>query len=346
MKAKVSVIIPVYNAERYLAECIESLMKQSLQECEFLFIDDGSTDRSAGLIETYAGQDRRIQLIRQDNQGVSAARNTGLRVASGEYVGFVDADDYIEPDMMAVLYEAAGQYAGDVVISNFESEIEGHWVQTSYPFLTNRLLDREFVRKEILPYFLRSDQLNSVWNKLYRNQLIQDCGAAFPDKVALGEDGIFNMRVFCHASNAVYLDYCGYHYREVDGSATRNIIGKDYFQRALEVYLTDVPEMKAIPLSREEIRKLKAVRLVHSVMSYVYLYFQAAQKVSFKARFAYVSRMIANPHVQEALAFYADEKAGKLGRYDRWLLEAIRGRSAISLYCITSYSKLRSAANK
>ncbi|MES9697320.1 glycosyltransferase [Bacillus sp. JJ927] len=102
-----SVIIPVYNAEKYITQCIESLLNQTLRECEFIFINDGSTDNSEKIIEDYKKINDRITLINQENQGVSIARNRGLDVSTGEYVGFVDADDYIEKDMYEMLYNAA-----------------------------------------------------------------------------------------------------------------------------------------------------------------------------------------------------------------------------------------------
>src|SRR6476646_4070363 len=98
MSQKVSVIIPVYNAGKYITRCIESLLNQTLQECEFIFINDGSIDDSREIIEGYKQVDDRIILINQVNQGVSIARNKGLYLAAGEYVGFVDADDCIEKD--------------------------------------------------------------------------------------------------------------------------------------------------------------------------------------------------------------------------------------------------------
>jgi glycosyltransferase involved in cell wall biosynthesis len=241
MSLKVSVIIPVYNAEKYINQCIESLINQTLQECEFIFINDGSKDESQQIIENYQKLDVRIKLINQENQGVSIARNVGLRIAKGEYIGFVDADDFIEKKMYEILYTTAKQNDSDVIISNFESEIEGHKINTKYPFPIEVTLNNDYINEEILPYFLKEDNLNTGCNKIYKNKVIRENNLKFPEKVPLGEDGLFNMCFFSFADTMKYIDYTGYFYREVEGSATRNITGMDYFNRAIEVYNMKVP---------------------------------------------------------------------------------------------------------
>ena len=195
------------------------------------------------IIDEFKKKDSRIILINQENQGVSIARNNGLKVASGEYVGFVDADDYIEKDMYEKLYNSARENDCDIVVSNFESEIDGHKVITRYPFPINISLQKDFIEQEILPYFIMSDDLNTACNKIYKNKMIKENKVKFPEKIALGEDGMFNMQAFSYASSIKYIDYTGYHYREVIGSATRDISKKDYFKRALEVYTSELPQI-------------------------------------------------------------------------------------------------------
>lgn len=341
MPIKVSVIVPVYNAEKYLIPCLDSLVSQSLHECEFIFINDGSRDQSSTIIENYAEKDTRIKLIHQENQGVSMARNKGLDAAVGEYVGFVDADDFVEKDMFSTLYSTAQVENYDVVISNFESEIEGRKVVTQYPFPTDTRLPREYIECEILCFFLKSDQLNTACNKLYRRKVIQEFGVSFPEKVALGEDGMFNILFFSHAACAIYIDYSGYHYREVLGSATRNVLEKDYFKRALEVYTWSIPNMVEKYIGSAKTKQLKSIKLIHSVMSYIYIYLASSSELSLISRLRYVSRMINNPYVREALPHYYSEVYEALSRYEKFIVDMIRKRSTIGLYCGTTYSKFR-----
>lgn len=341
MSIKVSVVIPVYNAEKYLTECIESLLNQTLKQCEFIFVNDGSNDKSNQMINDYKKKDSRIILINQENQGVSIARNNGLKVASGEYVGFVDADDYIESDMYETLFLSAKQDDCDVIISNFESEMEGRKSITNYHFPHERVLDKAYIKHALLPYFLKTDHFNSVVNKLYRNKLIKEKCIQFPEKVALGEDGLFNIRLFSHAIRIKYIHYCGYHYREVAGSATRNVLEKDYFQRALEVYYMEIPEIDHAIGDKLKIKELKSIKLINSVMSLVHLYLTPSNELGIIDRYRYVKNMISHQEVRIALTIYFKEYQSMLGRYEEFILKMIKKRYTLGLYCATAYSRFR-----
>ncbi|MGO4543323.1 glycosyltransferase family 2 protein [Paenibacillus sp. 2TAB23] len=341
MRIKISVIIPVFNAEPYLAKCIESLLNQTVHECEFIFINDGSVDNSVSVIERYKQIDARVVLLEQYNQGVSAARNKGLQAAKGDYIGFVDADDYIEADMYESLYHTALKEDCDIVLSNFESEIDGHAVLTAYPFPVNQVLNKAYISQEVLPFFIKSDELNTACNKLYRRSLLQDQGVQFPLQVALGEDGVFNMAAFSHADRFVYMDYTGYHYREIIGSATRNIIQKDYFQRALDVYHVELPSHFKAILAEESISRLKAIKLIHNVMAYVHIYFKPTASLSVSKQIQYIQTMIGAEEVRKALPIYKKEMKLTLNRYQKVLLYFISNRSWIGIYFITAYSRFR-----
>jgi glycosyltransferase involved in cell wall biosynthesis len=339
MSIKVSVIIPVYNAEKYLEKCIESLVNQTLQECELIFVNDGSSDGSKKIIEKYKELYNGIILINQENQGVSMARNNGLNIAQGEYIGFVDADDFIESDMYEVLYLAAKKDNSDVLISNIESEIEGIKVITKYPFKSEVLLNKYYIEQYILPYFIKTDNLNTAVNKLYKNTIIKANNIRFPERITLGEDGIFNMEFFIFASNMKYINYTGYHYREITGSATRNFSQKDYFNRSLEVYKFALPKTYEQKICHANIQQLRAMKLINNVMSYIYIYFLPTNEISLVKRYKYIKKMIRNHHVREALAIYENEV--KLGKYEKLLLMLIKRKSTIGLYFATTYSRLK-----
>ncbi|HDR3888937.1 MULTISPECIES: glycosyltransferase [Bacillus] len=341
MNRNVSVIIPVYNAGKYITRCIESLLNQVLHNCEFIFINDGSTDNSVEIIEKYRALDDRIILINQKNQGVSIARNQGLLIANGEYIGFVDADDYVEADMYETLYNSAKQSNCDVIISNLRSEIEGHKVTIEYPFPTNIVLKKEYINKEILPYFLKSDNLNTAVNKIYKNSIITKNNVKFPEKVALGEDGMFNIQFFSNATNMEYIDYTGYYYRDVAGSATRDISKKDYFKRAVEVYNMELPKIYIEKVDKAKIRELKSRKFINSVISYVYIYFEPSKEIRFSERYEYIKNMICNKYVREALPLYCEVTYSKLGRYEKFLINMIKRKSTVGLYFAVSYSRLR-----
>ncbi len=341
MEVKVSVIVPVYNAERYLPACVESLLGQTLGACEFIFINDGSTDRSRQIIEAYQAKDKRIVLLNQTNQGVSSARNHGIRVAAGQYIGFVDADDTVELDMYERLYQAAVDASCDVVLSNVESELEGQMLVTAYPFATHRVLSRKDIEEDVLPYFLKAEDLNTACNKLYNKQLIDAYRIEFPAGVALGEDGMFNISFFSRANSMVYIDYIGYHYKEVAGSATRNIVEKDYFRRALEVYKQEAPMIYRELLGTSEIERLKSIKFINSVKSYIYIYLAAYREITSHRGYQYVKRMISHDEVQKALRVYEQECGHTLGRYEKLLLFMVKHQWMLGVYGLITYSKFR-----
>lgn len=343
MRIKVSVIIPVYNAEKYISSCIESLLGQTLPECEFIFINDGSIDHSKQIIERYMEFDERIKLVNQKNQGVSAARNQGLSIASGEYIGFVDADDYIEEDMYEKLYDSAKKSNCDIVMTNFESEMDGQKFITKYPFPVDCVLGRSYIEQNLLPYFLKADNLNAVWNKLYKCKIIIDFRIGFPEKLVLGEDAMFIMHFFSHAKTMKYIDYTGYHYREVEGSATRDIACKDYFHSALEVYKAQLPQSYLDKLEKEKIRVLKSTKLINSVMSYIHVYFVPSKGLSFRKRYRYVKDMIGNKYVHESLPLYCLENYSNLRLYERLIIRMIKRKFTLGLYCAATYSRLRNS---
>ncbi|WP_438434857.1 glycosyltransferase family 2 protein [Gorillibacterium sp. sgz500922] len=343
----VSIVVPVYNAERYLAECLDSLLNQTLAACEFICVDDGSQDASPAILDAYRQRDGRIRVIRQDNAGVSAARNRGLAEVRGAFIGFADADDTVRPDYFERLYRTAAADGCDIVVSTFASEQEGRIVQARYPFPADAPMDREAVHRDVLPYFLREDNLNAVWTKLYRTELIHRHRVRFPVGVALGEDARFNLEAFAHAASVRFLDYLGYRYRDVPGSATRNILAKDYFARALDVYETRLPAFEAATgLPEDSLRRQKAVKLIHSVQSYIYLYFTPTPGVPFRRRFAYVRRMVGHAKVKEALALYWAEKYPAAGRYERCVLWLMKRRLTAGLYAASAYSRMRNNGNR
>lgn len=342
---KVSIIIPVYNVESYLPTCLDSLIAQTLCECEFIFVNDGSTDHSRSVIERYQIKDERIKLINQPNSGVSEARNAGLKAAIGEYVGFVDADDWVEADMYRILYSAAAEGNYDMVFSNFYIELNGTKREISCPFPTGIHLDRDYITNEILPLYLESDDFNSICNKLFRKKLLDDYVIRLAKGVALGEDGLFNMEVLYHSHNVTYVDYSGYHYRERPGSATRNAARTDYFSRAIEVYHSSPPVDIERIIDPDRVKIKKAIKLIRSVISFIHVYFMPDTDLSFWQKYRQVHTILGHAAIREALPAYEEHHGGRLGRYDRVILLMMKARITIGLYGLTAYSRYRNKPN-
>ena len=335
----ISVIIPVYNAEKYLEECIKSLLSQSLYNCEFIFVNDGSNDNSVDIIRSYIKKDKRIILINQKNKGVSQARNTGIINAKGECIGFVDSDDYVDSDMYKELYKQMQNEKCEVIISNFEEELNGNKYIRKCSLKENKVLDKNYIENEILPFLVREDSLNTVCNKLYKKSIIDENNIRFPKGLPLGEDGIFNMIYFSKCNSCKYIDYTGYHYREVHGSATRNLNKHDYFQRELDVYNFDLEKLIDIP-QNIDIKSLKSVKLINNIKSNIYIYFEKNQGKSIFYKCTYIKNIVNKKEIKEALEIYLSN-VNITGRYEKLFLFCMKNKLTILLYILCIYSKIR-----
>lgn len=169
-KALISVIIPVYKVEKYVEKCIQSVINQTYENLQIILVDDGSPDNCGKICDEYAKKDHRIEVIHKSNGGLSDARNKGLEIAKGEYIGFVDSDDYIEADMYEVLYNLLKQYNADVSICNFYTVSQG---KISIKNAENGI--KEYNRIEILKEILLDKNIQSyAWNKLYKKELFDE----------------------------------------------------------------------------------------------------------------------------------------------------------------------------
>lgn len=212
MGALLSIVVPVYNGSAFLPRCLESLLGQTYRELEIICVDDGSTDNSLETLQHYAAQDSRMKVIHQENAGVSAARNAGLDAATGEYVTFVDADDWVEPDTYEKVLAA---FSDSVDLVCFGVDVEG--VDDSGLEEYCRLLSDGPTPPS--PNCIAG--MNAcVWNKVYRHSIIQAHDMRFPEGQAYGEDDAF---IFCYAAvicgEIVGIQCRGYHYVLHEGSA-------------------------------------------------------------------------------------------------------------------------------
>lgn len=341
MKPKVSIIVPIYNCEKYLDEAIESLLNQSIRECEFILVNDGSTDKSLEIANKYKSLDSRVKVIDKINQGVSVARNSGVEVAEGQYIGFIDGDDWIDPNMYKTLYDVATKNSLDLVISDFEQELDGKKIINKLDIRSNSIINKEDIINQILPQFLQHEKLNTVCNKLFKREIIQRFNIMFPKGVALGEDRFFNVNYFSHIKSLIYIEYCGYHYREVKGSATRNILEKDYFNRALEVYNEEIPSIYYRYFKEEYLNELKSIKFISNVISYTHIYFRPQENISFKERYEYIKKMISDESVNNAIKKHWDAIYSDKSRYEKLLINLIKNKLIVGIYILTSYSRLR-----
>lgn len=198
---KVSVIVPVYNVERYLARCIDSLINQKLDDIEIIVVNDGSTDQSRMIAANYARRDSRIRIIDKVNGGLSSARNAGLEVVQGEYIAFVDSDDWLDINTLSEMYNIAIENNGDIVVFNFNIIDEATFKPSGdkgFSFLNGINHIDDYNRSQYIYEFGYGD---NVCNKLYKRELIIGKNIKFEKNEEIySEDLLFNLYCSCHVS--------------------------------------------------------------------------------------------------------------------------------------------------
>lgn len=218
MQDVVSIVIPVYNAESFLTICLSSICSQTYQALEIILVDDGSVDRSLAICNEYASRDGRVVVIHQENKGVSAARNVGIQIATGKYIAFIDADDYIKKDYFERLVRDITEHNADMVCCNMIELQDGKEISLSIP----RVIDNRLVTDDVS--FYRDIALEcegywaTVWGKLIKTDLAKR--HTFSTSIRYGEDQIYIYDLLLEKPK-VYLDiYKGYYYIRHDLSAT------------------------------------------------------------------------------------------------------------------------------
>ena len=207
----ITVIVPVYKVQPYLRQCIDSILDQEYVDLEVLLIDDGSPDRCGEICEEYALSDKRVRVFHTENQGLSAARNFGLQQAHGEYVGFVDSDDWIEPEMYTNLLQRMEDASADICMC-------GYWEENGALKEIHQFADTSYSNTEALSALLAEKINNNVWNKLYRRELFQTI--PFPDGKNYEDIAVIHKLLYS-AGRVAVLSTPEYHYRVRPESITK-----------------------------------------------------------------------------------------------------------------------------
>lgn len=232
--SKVSVVVPIYKVEKYLGNCIESLIGQTLKDIEIILVDDGSPDGCPAICDKYAAKDERVKVIHKPNGGVSAARNDGLKKATGEYIIFCDSDDWMEQDAFEVLYEAATANNSDIAIGDVYMVYEdsGNKYVKFYKdgFTTSdRSNITDLIKADIYRTYCPMPPLEGVafgyggpWNKLVRRELLIKNSIEFDLRVkGIFDDILYTAHILADAEKVTYVQKPVYYYRILNSSITR-----------------------------------------------------------------------------------------------------------------------------
>lgn len=249
---KISIIVPIYNVEKYLDRCIQSLVNQTLNDIEIILVDDGSPDNCPKICDEYAQKDNRIKVIHKQNAGLGYARNSGLEVTTGEYVAFVDSDDYVDTTMYETLYKRAESTNSDAVFCGFKTEVtkdvwresrevekDEQWEGNSVKeFMYNMIASGKGVRQERLYQM-------SVWHAIYKREIIANNKLAFPsEREVVSEDIPFQIDFLKNANKVLYLNKHFYYYC-LNGSSLTATFKKEKiygYNRLYDILITKIKE--------------------------------------------------------------------------------------------------------
>ena len=213
---KISIVIPMYNAERYIDDIVPCLLNQSLKEIEIILVNDGSRDNTLEKQQEYAEKDIRIKVVNQENGGLSEARNAGIRVAQGEYIWFVDADDFVYPEAAETFYrEVSGR---DFLSCDFSRAVDrAAAMQTPHKDVATKRKSADTL-EEMIKKRPFEGWIGTVWRCLYKRKVIKDNNLCFRFSRLSHEDTLFNYEFLSHCSSCARIDYEGYIYMDTPGS--------------------------------------------------------------------------------------------------------------------------------
>lgn len=259
MNDLISVIVPVYNVEKYLNRCVESICSQTYDNLEIILVDDGATDHSGSMCDDFAVTDKRISVVHKQNGGLSDARNAGLAVASGAYVCFFDSDDWVEADVLGKAHKALIESDADVAIWGFSKDFvdEQECVRKCQVLRKHDCI----CEKEKKAYALFSDEIGLAmigyaWNKLYRRSILMEKGLEFEKGVSLVEDMLFNAQAISAAKTIVFVDTIGTHYMQRERETLGAKFYPDFYELKLRACRARETLLKAYGATEEEVYKI------------------------------------------------------------------------------------------
>lgn len=322
----ISVIIPVYNVQPYLDECIQSVIRQEYTDFECILVDDGSTDGSGQICDKWQKKDARIKVIHQSNQGVSAARNAGIEVARGEYITFIDSDDWVDANYLSSMAEVMESEDIDLVISGLFQEFNGgkrlqFAPHSSQTFELNKSNTKLFV--ELNEQFL----LYAPYIKLYKSSLLQQHRIKFDTRYSFGEDLLFNYHYLEHVHRLSCIALSSYHYRIIGSNTLSSKLRPDQFQ-------TDYAQWKVLKafyerkkMWNEHAQALLYKRLWGTVYDGIFLY----PKLN-ETGIDYLKQILSIPEIEDLKAHQS------LFHCSSWIKRAILARMSPLFY---GYFKLK-----
>lgn len=330
---KVSIILPVYNVENYIAKSIQSVLNQTYENFELLVIDDGSPDKSMEVTQQF--EDARIKIFRKENGGLSDARNYGLERAQGEYIYFMDSDDWIEPDLLAVSMEAIIKFESDFIIFGYHLDHEN---------IKGDLISRKEIKHEPIVFIKEQNNLNFkyntlaligfAWNKLYKASFLNDNSLRFIKGISLVEDILFNTQVCENTNRIVFIENALYHYIDRPATSLIKAFHKNSFELKVQKNLAIHGFLTAWNIDENLKSKVLAVGIVSGIRYCVNNLFAYKNNLGIIEKLKYLKMMLQHKETVQYIDFYTPISA-----QDKLYKMLIKSRAVYPLYLLCKIKK-------
>lgn len=335
MNPKVSVIIPIYNVEKYIEKCLNAVINQTLKEVEIIIIDDGSTDTS-GIISGKISQiDTRIILVKNTNCGVSKSRNQGLELARGEYVVFLDSDDYIEEDMLRKMYLVAEKLSCEVIQCNYAIDNNGKYKKVYQNIVENKLLKKDEIVKYLKQQLITGSLTTYVWDKMYKRDFLQKNNLIFREELDMFEDWYFIMDLVTCLKRFAFISDNLYYYRVVRNSLCRKYIS-NYEDLLINLQCEKLKYMDKWNLNNSLYKYKYIISLYEDIIKLIYYILDKNHKLNTKTQLLKFNTIIQSNLIEENFNKQNDniyiENTSINRLYLKPILYGIRSKNANIIY--------------
>ena len=306
-----SIIIPVYNCESTIDSCIDSILAQTEREIEVILVDDGSTDGSGAVCDEYGARDPRIRVIHQVNSGVSAARNAGIDAACGDYIGFVDGDDWIAPNMYERLLREAERTEADVVMCDAVTVFShGRTRADTISWVPeNTVLEKTDLKPSVL-----LEMAGSVWRCIYRRKTLDAFGLRFPLGLKFSEDRVFNLYAFGNANKVAYVKEA-YYYHCMHAESAVHRFHRDYFEACKRAAAAIEQAIRSAWGDDASLQRAYLGQLIAGAETAVCNYYYRTSPMDRRERAQALRRLCDDELLREAIRRYGPDMKS------RWILE-------------------------
>lgn len=337
----ISVIVPMYNVEQFLPRCVESIINQTHKNIEIILVDDESPDRSGEIAEEYAAKDSRIKVIHQKNKWLGGARNSGIKIATGKYIIFVDSDDYIRKDMCEILFKKMKQYQTDMIVFGLcHVNGKGEKLFYSSSSIEDKCYYDEKARNELFSKVIATHSLNSACMKIYKRSIFIDNEMYFNEEIRYAEDYEFCLRLFPYIHSFVYIKECLYYYVENENSIMHTQ-DKEIMNKFIILYQFREKFISDQNIATTDNMRLSSELLINMVVKNYARFLGTPDKHTKKQSIALIDDMLTKPEIIESLNRIDTSKIN-LGKYGKLLIKFMKKRNAKMIYRLYAFQEKKS----